>query len=565
MMDIFKKLFRKDEQTAPEQATAPMKKPSFRAEVLKRKDIYVYEQRLTEPAFVKCVELTEQQAVAAGWSFRKKTKAIRITNYHGSEKDLIIPAKIGGIKVNEIGQKAFWGAQIRSLLIPESIKKIGTQAFSQSTLNWVVFGDGVQCIPEHAFAQCTKLEHVHLPLTLITIGSGAFRQCSSLQFIQLPHRLFTIEDEAFYQSGLTGFSGWHIWLRNGSAFAETPLHRNYKLLTATHHDYSNADWYRLPIPVLLVGKNAKFRFPDGCNVELVRNAVYSACALDFSGCRTVRFQESYDDRRDDYGIRMFSRSCKAIAPAKTRHLYFPDYVDATYPDGTPYPGICEITESEQQDRRLLRIKATIHSNHLPSWFMLTGAEEIEIQGIHGLSAERYAFHEKYLKRLRLKRFTGGYELFTPYCVALHEVSWDEFRDEVITKYIPPAELVTREVHAALLQAFRRVVHDVPREYGKIRHMHTSWFFDSSVIDKVFADGFVQYTDHLHHIRRMTLSQSDKILIALDVLRSTQRSYDSSTEMYLQYLQSHRRYAGIVCRKLLESYPEYDSFFRTLPL
>ena len=56
---------------------------------------------------------------------------ITITNYTGSDTELIIPDTIEGKKVTAIGEKAFYlSKSIVSVTIPDSIKEIGARAFS---------------------------------------------------------------------------------------------------------------------------------------------------------------------------------------------------------------------------------------------------------------------------------------------------------------------------------------------------------------------------------------------------------------------------------------------------
>ena len=61
----------------------------------------------------------------------------------------------------------------------------------------VVLEDGLTCVADHAFEDCTNLTLVELPDSLETIGDSAFEGCTSLTRIDLPDNLTEIEWEAF--------------------------------------------------------------------------------------------------------------------------------------------------------------------------------------------------------------------------------------------------------------------------------------------------------------------------------------------------------------------------------
>lgn len=64
-------------------------------------------------------------------------------------------------------------------------------------LPWQVDNHLICEIGEEAFAACTTVQSVKLPVGVTVIRFGAFRDCTQLQEVILPQRLETIEDEAF--------------------------------------------------------------------------------------------------------------------------------------------------------------------------------------------------------------------------------------------------------------------------------------------------------------------------------------------------------------------------------
>ena len=96
-----------------------------------------------------------------------------LVKYRGIAREVVIPPKLG---VNRIGERAFAGTSITSVVIPM----------------------GVGYIDERAFMGCSFLKKVTLPNTLISLGRRAFFNCYMLEIINIPRSLVTIEDGVFY-------------------------------------------------------------------------------------------------------------------------------------------------------------------------------------------------------------------------------------------------------------------------------------------------------------------------------------------------------------------------------
>lgn len=56
-----------------------------------------------------------------------------ITKYNGTDTVVVIPSKINGVTVTTIGTDAFWGLNITSVTIPDSVTEIGSNAFADCT------------------------------------------------------------------------------------------------------------------------------------------------------------------------------------------------------------------------------------------------------------------------------------------------------------------------------------------------------------------------------------------------------------------------------------------------
>ncbi len=135
----------------------------------------------------------------------KKNKKFKISNHalvsKNGKKLYVFPSgktldayKISG-KVTGIEQYAFWGADIRKVIIGKKVTKIGKQAFCNSALTEVGFGKSVQRIEYAAFQDCV-LSQLKLPQSLSYIDRYAFYACP-LTEVTIPSKVNKIRDYAF--------------------------------------------------------------------------------------------------------------------------------------------------------------------------------------------------------------------------------------------------------------------------------------------------------------------------------------------------------------------------------
>ncbi len=497
-------------------------------------DIYVPDTHDAEKADVPYIELTEKQAVERGFSFRKKSKSVRITNYHGKRRDIIIPSKIGGKPVNELSAGAFKRTQLDSVEIPDSVKKAGEGLFYKSTVREVIFGSGLRVIPKEAFSYCTKLSRVVLPDTVFEIQAMAFSDCKSLEYICFPDSLFNVRESAFRCSGLRGFSTkYPIRLNDGSAFALTPLHKMYKLIAARNTDSD--------LQVLLAGNNAKIKFPKK-HVVLKNSSVSRDCEFDFSECTDLNIENAFYESN----IAFFSR--KIVVRHGQDGYYFGKDAKVRYTDGSPYP---ELLTPIEKTRNELMVKFTgcafVHQV-LPSGYAHFGVKSLKINTETFMTIRQHAFDDRKLERLEIDYYFGADgEIFSEKCMALREVRWNsKYNKNRYVQYIPPTGAITELLHRELLKAFCR---------------SDNGFFDCSVIDKLFSDKEFK-SRYDNETDRIRISRRQLILIAIDVLRSTDGQFTNGTKAYSDYLRRYIKYAGTVCKKMKTDYPEYAEFLAT---
>lgn len=133
-----------------------------------------------------------------------------ISRYLGKDSEITVPGTIDGYTVGEIGTMAFAcggdeeydvvieSTQITSIVLPETVKKIGAFAFDWNvSLVSVDMPDAVKVISSNAFESCYSLENIDLPASLEVIGPMAFYECTGLTGIQIPEGVTRIGSNAF--------------------------------------------------------------------------------------------------------------------------------------------------------------------------------------------------------------------------------------------------------------------------------------------------------------------------------------------------------------------------------
>lgn len=102
--------------------------------------------------------------------------------------------------VTAIGGSAFFGSAFTYVVIPSSVTEIGNAAFSQSTVETVVFESGSKCliIGDNAFKE-SAVTTISVPSSVETIGGSAFDGCTSLARVSFfaGSNLRMIGDNAF--------------------------------------------------------------------------------------------------------------------------------------------------------------------------------------------------------------------------------------------------------------------------------------------------------------------------------------------------------------------------------
>lgn len=158
-------------------------------------------KRLLSTLLVLCMVLTifPSTAFASDSDFVIENGVL--VKYTGAGGNVIIPDS-----VTKIGNDAFSNCtKLVSITIPSSVTEIGTFAFQNCTnLTSVSMGNGVASIGMYAFSFCTSLLQVNIPDSVTVIGECVFCTCTSLTKITIPSSVTYIDDGAFLEcSSLT--------------------------------------------------------------------------------------------------------------------------------------------------------------------------------------------------------------------------------------------------------------------------------------------------------------------------------------------------------------------------
>jgi hypothetical protein len=133
------------------------------------------------------------------WTIERTEDGCILTGYNGSDTDIIIPAKWGGLSVIGIGDEVLRSKKITSVTIPEGVMTIGDYAFEYNQISRVTLPSTIVSIGERAFYGNDELTQITLPTNLHTIGDGAFAS-NQLTSITIPASVKNIEGNPFWNN-----------------------------------------------------------------------------------------------------------------------------------------------------------------------------------------------------------------------------------------------------------------------------------------------------------------------------------------------------------------------------
>lgn len=153
---------------------------------------------IADYAFAYCKKLSDIRLPASvksiGTGAFYMCTAEEVPNGHLPSLSVNIPSGVTEIKDN-----TFAGSGIGKISIPDSVTKIGIEAFRSSiNLSSVIIPDSVTEIGSGAFTGCSSLNSVVLSKNIDIIVSYLFKDCVSLVSIEIPEKVQSIEIGAFF-------------------------------------------------------------------------------------------------------------------------------------------------------------------------------------------------------------------------------------------------------------------------------------------------------------------------------------------------------------------------------
>lgn len=185
---------------------------NLRSVVIKNKDLKVQQN-----AFHGCSAL-ENVSVPDGFMDIYEVACVRsssktITVWYDSQNDGVVyvgkvasiykGSPIDKLKIENgtigIGNKAFEGVDMKSIMLPDSVEAIGNYAFyACSDLVNITLSNNLKSIGEHAFSWCTSLEEIKIPSGVTIIDCNSFEFCRNLTSVEIPNSVQAICKYAFW-------------------------------------------------------------------------------------------------------------------------------------------------------------------------------------------------------------------------------------------------------------------------------------------------------------------------------------------------------------------------------
>ena len=153
------------------------------------------------------------------WSYKKREDGtLKITNYKGTDTEVVVPEKIGKSTVTAIEIAAFSGnavcvgdfysiaglehlkrhEKITKLTLPRTIQSVGSYAFyDMFALEEINIPEGVEKIEDFTFWRCRSLKNITIPGTIKIIGKSAFAGCVNLEKVYICEGVLEIGESAF--------------------------------------------------------------------------------------------------------------------------------------------------------------------------------------------------------------------------------------------------------------------------------------------------------------------------------------------------------------------------------
>lgn len=230
------------------------------------------------------IDRNESFILADGIIYRKEDSGLTVFGYVGTDKNIVIPGKVGTLDVLKIGANAFKDNNvIHTVTISEGITAIGEMAFDEAeNLNSVTLPSTLRTIESLAFTY-TKLTELIIPEGVNTIGGNAFMCNYFLKSVALPSTLSTIDTNPFYYCAIEEIifenndyfklSGGALFTKDGKTLILYPVGSENKS-------------YTVPVGTENIGFGA-FQNAKNLNSVLLPASLKTICESAFEGCESL--------------------------------------------------------------------------------------------------------------------------------------------------------------------------------------------------------------------------------------------------------------------------------------
>lgn len=143
---------------------------------------------LGDGVFAQCTQLSEVNLPA-------ELEALPEAIFRGCKS--LTAINISSLPLTRIGPRAFYQcSSLQGLELPGTLVEIGDQAFADmKALASVELPAGITSIGAQAFAGCQMLQSIALPEQLISLGYSPFAGCNQLREVSLPAKISDIDDK----------------------------------------------------------------------------------------------------------------------------------------------------------------------------------------------------------------------------------------------------------------------------------------------------------------------------------------------------------------------------------
>jgi len=200
---------------------------------MKKKILMGIEVIVTFLFFLNVFHVAAAVVTSGNYSYEVLTDGtIRITSYNGNEKNVVVPATLDGKKVS----------------------RIRTLAFANKTeLTTVTFSEGIENVEAYAFDNCTNLEKVTFPSTMLYISDLFYKKTPKITF-HIPEGMERVESGEYLKLDHVTVHGVFEYDLAREVVEETNKHRkanglntlqidNELMEAAMHRAAENAVYY----------------------------------------------------------------------------------------------------------------------------------------------------------------------------------------------------------------------------------------------------------------------------------------------------------------------------------